>query len=254
MALSREGEGLGMGVPKGGASTRGRSLRRLLQPGLDAVVKTWRPFVLIQFGCLLMVVGYYTLPPIHRFCAVLADWKLRGGPVFAALSVAGAAVALPEIARRITRVPRDKPLTLADIAFQGGYFAALGITIDAFYSGLGALIGYDPTFRVVATKLACDMICFSGFFSMPIAVVLFAWRDADFRFRPAGALLANGGFWERYVPLIVTCWAFWLPVMACLYSLPVDLQFVFAVLAEAAWCLLLVTTASRTPEIDKTIA
>lgn len=229
-------------------------IKRILAPGVDAVVKNWRPFVAIQSATLLMVIAYYTVPAAQRACEVLAGWKAQGGVLFAALAVAGAAVFLPEIARRATKVPRDKPLTVADMCFQGGYFAVLGIAIDAFYRALGQVIGLNPTPQVVVIKVATDMIGFSGFLSMPLAVVLFAWRDADFDFREGARLLSGGGFWERYVPLIVTCWAFWLPVMACLYCLPVNLQFVFAVLTEAAWCLLLVTAASRVPEIDKTIA
>lgn len=229
-------------------------MKRILAPGWNAVVTNWRPFVAIQVVCLLFVIGYYTLEPIQRACAVLARWKTDGGLPFAALSVAIAAVVIPEIARRATKVPRDKPFTLADITFQFIYFAVLGLAIDALYRGLGILFGNNPSPLIVVEKLTFDMILFSGVFSMPMAVVLFAWRDADFKLRPAKALLKNGGFLERYVPLLVTCWAFWIPVMGCLYSLPVNLQFVFAVLAEAAWCLLLVTAASRAPAVDKTIA
>jgi hypothetical protein len=228
-------------------------MKRILAPGWNAVVKNWRPFVAIQVVCLLFVIGYYTLTPIENACAVLSRWKIQGGLPFAALSVAIAAVVIPELARRVTKVPRDKPLTLIDLTFQFIYFAVLGIAIDELYIGLGILFGSHPTPLVVAGKLCCDMLGFSGMFSMPMAVVLFAWRDADFNFKEGMQLLKNGGFWERYVPLLVTCWAFWIPVMGCLYSLPLDLQFVFAVLAEAAWCLLLVTAASRVPEVDKTI-
>jgi hypothetical protein len=210
--------------------------------------------VAIQAACALLVVGYYTIPQVQDACAILARWKAEGGLLFAALSVAVAAVVIPEIARRATKVPRDKPLTVGDVTFQFVYFAGLGLAIDTLYKGLGILFGNDPSPFVVFEKLCFDMLIFSGLFSMPLAVLLFAWRDADFKFPGALDRLKNGGFWERYVPLLITCWAFWFPVMACLYSLPVNLQFVFAVLAEAAWCLLLVSTASRLPEEDKIIA
>ena len=229
-------------------------MKRVLAPGWDAVVKNWRAFVAIQVVCILFVIGYYASKPIENACAVLARWKAEGGLLFAALSVAIAAVVLPEIARRVTKTPRDKPFTLGDVSFQFVYFAGLGLAINALYSGLGILFGNDPSPIVVVEKLCFDMFIFSGVFSMPMAVILFAWRDADFRLLPGLALLKKGGFLERYVPLLITCWAFWFPVMGCLYSLPLDLQFVFAVLAEAAWCLLLVTAASRVPEVDKTIA
>ena len=229
-------------------------MKRVLAPGVNAVVKNWRSFVAIQIVCVLFVVGYYTLKPIENSCAVLAEWKANAGLLGAALSVAIAAVIIPEIARRATRTPRDKPFTFTDVAFQFLYFAGLGIVIDTLYKGLGMWLGSEPTPAVVTEKVLFDMFIFSGFFSMPLAVVLFAWRDADFKFKLTGVLLRRGGFFERYVPLLVTCWAFWFPVMSCLYSLPVSLQFVFVVLAEAAWCLLLVTAASRAPEVDKTIA
>jgi hypothetical protein len=229
-------------------------MKRALAPGWNAVVTNWRPFVAIQIVCVLLVISYYMLPAVQRACTTLAELKANGGVLFAALSVAIAAVVIPEIARRLTRAPRDKPFTIGDLMFQFAYFAVLGIAIDALYRCLGVIFGDDPSPLIVLQKVLFDMILFSGVFSMPLAVVLFAWRDGDFKVRNAQSLLRKGGFWERYFPLIITCWAFWAPVMGCLYSLPVDLQFVFAVLAEAAWCLLLVTAASRTPDIDKTIA
>jgi hypothetical protein len=53
--------------------------------------------------------------------------------------------------------------------------------------------------------------------------------------------LRNGGFAKLYWPLMVTCWAFWIPVLACVYSMPKDMQFVLFICANAAWSLLLVT-------------
>jgi hypothetical protein len=145
----------------------------------------------------------------------------------------------------VTRVPRDRPLTLADAAFLLGYFALLGVMIDTLYRVLGLIFGDSPAPGVVLSKLAVDMVGFSGLISMPMAVLLFAWRDADYSVGGAARLLANGGFLRRYVPLIVTCCAFWVPVMMSIYSLPVPVQFLVAVLAEAAWSLLLVHMASK---------
>src|SRR5690349_1451164 len=112
-------------------------MKRILAPGWNAVILNWRAFVAIQVVCVLMVVAYYALPSVQSACAVLARWKEEGGIAFAALSVAIAAVIIPEIVRRATRTPRDKPLTFGDVLFQFLYFAGLGIAIDILYKGLG---------------------------------------------------------------------------------------------------------------------
>ena len=52
-------------------------MKRVLAPGWNAVVANWRPLVAIQFVCLLLVVGYYTLTPIQNACAVLARMRLE---------------------------------------------------------------------------------------------------------------------------------------------------------------------------------
>lgn len=228
-------------------------LARIFEPGRDAVVKNWRPFLAIQAACVVVVASYYAFAPVREAGSVLARWKFQGGLPFAAVSVAFAAVILPELARRLTRSPRDRPLTLADLVFQLGYFSFLGILLDLLYTVLARIVGAEPSLEVVLIKLTIDLTIFSALISMPLAVLLFAWRDADFSYAEARRILGGGGFLRRYSPVLVTCWAFWLPVLICLYSLPFGLQFVFSVLAEAAWCLLLVSTASRLPEEDKTV-
>ncbi|MBW7929038.1 MAG: hypothetical protein H3C58_13330, partial [Fimbriimonadaceae bacterium] len=47
------------------------------------------------------------------------------------------------------------------------------------------------------------------------------------------------------VPALIPCWAFWIPILICVYSLPANLQFVFALLAEAAWSILFVFIATN---------
>lgn len=223
------------------------TFRRLIQPGLDAVVANWRPFLLIQTCAAIVLIAYYTLAPVREFGETLAEFKRNGGIPFAAISVVFAAVFLPELARRITKTPRDKPFTWGDFGFQAAYFAFLGVLLDWFYSLLATVFGDTPAPGIVATKIAVDLIFLTAVFNMPLVTALFAWRDAGFEIKGARALLANGGFWQRYVPLLIGAWAFWLPVLVCLYSLPGSLQFVFSVLAEAAWCLLLVHLASKRP-------
>lgn len=201
--------------------------------------------MLIQATVVVLVVLYYTLPAAQAFGEVLSEWKARGGLWFPALSTALAAGLLPEVARRLAGGPRTRPFSMGELAFQLGYFAFLGVLIDRLYWILGVLFGDDPTLVVVLTKLACDLIIFSALLSMPLAVFLFAWKDTGFRFGRTFQMLSGGEFRRRYVPTLVLCWLFWGPVLAALYSMPVSLQFMLALLAEAAWALLIVHMATH---------
>jgi hypothetical protein len=201
--------------------------------------------VLIQSAIVVLVVLYYTVPSAQAVGEVIGEWKAKGGLWFPALSTALAAGLLPEVARLAVGGPRSRPFTAGELAFQLAYFGFLGVLIDRLYWVLGVLFGDNPSVGVVLIKTACDLIVFAGVISMPLAVFLFAWKDTGFRIGRTLQMLSRGEFMRRYVPTLVLCWLFWAPVLAALYALPVSLQFMMALLAEAAWALLIVHMATH---------
>lgn len=208
------------------------------------VVANWRAFVLIQAAAALVVVAYYVLPGVPAQMLALGHIKEQGGLAFAAISTALAGAILPMVARRLTGLGKGK-IDWADFAFQLATFALIGITVDLLYSGLAQLFGNVASPAVVLKKVLVDQLLYTPFISMPISTSAFLWKDAGFSLSRT-IELGRGGVWAaRYASLLITCWGFWLPVLACVYAMPTNLQFCLFLCAQGAWGLLLLAISGR---------
>jgi len=203
-----------------------------------AVVANWRPFLLVQMVALALVVAYYLVPGAASATAALAAFKVRGGFLFSGLGMAITGGLLPEVAKWVTRMP-SRRLGIGDLAFQMAVFAFLGVSIDALYRWLGHVFGLGATPQIVLEKVFFDQLFFAPFVSISFSTTVFLWRDAGFDLGRTRLEFRNGNWATRFTSLLVMCWAFWFPVLACVYAMPPNLQFCLGLCAQTAWGLLL---------------
>jgi hypothetical protein len=232
----------------GGSDARLRGAKRVrigeaIAAARAAVVANWRPFVLIQACAALLVVAYYAVPGAAAGTAWLATTKRSGGLPFSALSTAFAGAVLPVIAKRVTG--RREAFDFVDFLFQAAFFGFLGITVDLLYQLMAVIFGDVASPSVVFRKVLVDQFVYGPFISIPISTSAFLWKDAGFSFRRT-VLAGRDGVWtSRYAMLLISCWAFWIPVLACVYAMPTNLQFCLFLCAQGAWGLLLLAMSGR---------
>jgi hypothetical protein len=199
-----------------------------------------KPFLLIQTCAVAAVLAFYFVPWFHAAAEAAQRVKQAGGLPFSGLATALAGVVLPEAARWLTlrtRTPASK------LGFQALVFAVIGISVDLLYRGLAVLFGSEPSPAIVVKKVLCDQFVYSPSFSILLSTVAFLWQAQGFSFNRTREALSHGGFLRAYLPLLVTCWCFWIPVNAATYSLPAKVQFILFLCAQGAWSLLLVHIA-----------
>ncbi|AIE86308.1 hypothetical protein [Fimbriimonas ginsengisoli] len=218
-------------------------LAEAISAGRTAVTQNWRPFVLIQACAVLLVAAYYLLPGAPVATAWMAELKQRGGLPFSALTTAFAGAILPEIARRITR--RQGKFDGTDLVFQLVFFAFMGVIIDLFYRFLARVIGAGTTPDIVLKKVLVDQLLFGPLVTITISATVFLWKDAGFSFRRTVEASRNGVWVARFVSLVIVCWAFWIPMLVCVYAMPTNLQFCLFLCAQGAWGLLLLAMSGR---------
>ncbi len=224
---------------------RKASIARLLQPGAHALRANWRAFVLIQAFAVAVTILYYQWSSFAWAAGQLAAWKdATGGWLFAAVSTVLAGYGLPWIARRITRTPNLEP-GRANLFFQLGFFSMVGLIVEGLYRFQSFLFGSDLNFATLAQKTIFDLGVFTPFFMSPLTLTLFAWKAANFQWRPVWEAWSARFYMDRVVPLLIPNWAFWFPVLFCVYALPLDLQFCLFLLCFSAWSLLLVSISSQ---------
>jgi hypothetical protein len=215
------------------------SLFAPIKPAFRAVLANWKPMLLIQVCAAAIVIAYYQSSGMQSWCAGLADIKTRGGLVFSAVVGALAGGILPEIAKIVTG-ERKKVQSWREVLCVSFYFACMGVSIDIMYAWFGRVYGMGHEPVTVLKKTASDMGVFCPLIAVPTSVLLFTWKDRNFSWSSVKSALSGGGFLDLYVKMILPNWIMWIPVLGAVYALPVNLQFLMAELAEAAWSILVV--------------
>lgn len=212
------------------------TLRELAKPGIAAAKHNLRPILIFQALAVASVAGYYCIPAFQSAARSLALLKASAGLFGVAVATVVASIVIPELARRLLLRERT---SLASMLFQVLFFALIGMIIDVNYVVLAHFLGTEASAGLVVKKVLADQFIFSPLVSIPYSVTMFLWAESGFSVSRTVSRLRAGEFGKRYMPLLTMCWIFWLPVLCSVFSLPLDLQFVLFLFAQAAWSLML---------------
>jgi hypothetical protein len=224
----------------------------LFRPGLTAILKYWKPFLLIQACGLGVVIGYFNSESFRNAMDTLGQWKTAGGvAATAVLSIITGAL-IPELAKivalRMTTFDRAR---LTEIAHGALAFGLLGLIADPFYNALADRFPPDGTVWPPLIKMGIDQFLYSPFFTLPLFALIFTLRRHGWHLRAVWAELGPEWYVRRVVTLLIICWCYWIPMCLLMYSMPKELTFVFAMCAQAAWGLLILFAAANTPDATK---
>jgi hypothetical protein len=233
-------------IPRYDVATLAMSFLDLCRPGLLALRRYWKPFLLIEACGLAVVILYFKNNAVRQAADAIAAYKAAGGLPFAAAASALSGAIIPEIGKAVAlgdvRITRKR---IDDVTIHLVLFAGMGILADLFYSFLARLIGDEPTVGRIAGKMAIDQLLYSPFLTLPLIALIFTCRRCGWSLFRTAAELSTQWYLRRVVTLLLPCWCFWVPMTALMYSLPPSLTFCFAMFAQGAWCLLMVFVAQH---------
>lgn len=216
-------------------------LRQLFAPAKEAFKKYALPFLLLQFCAVAVVITYYIFPAFQEICARIEIWKVRGGIFFAAWTTALSGGILPEIAKSLTRTSEPNSLSrLKNTLFNCALFAIFGISVDLLFRFQGILFGYELNWQTILKKTLFDQFLSEPLYFTPIGVLFFEWRRQNFNLISTLRQINPAFYRDHILPLLSTVWLYWIPMVACIYALPENLQFPFYVCVNASWSLLLI--------------
>ncbi len=122
-------------------------------------------------------------------------------------------------------------------------FAANGVITDLQYRGMAVVFGHDTHFATAAKKTLADQFVTTPLYGTTYWLVVYAVRADRYRVWRTVPRLTPAWYGRTVLPLLVTGWAFWIPMVLLIYSLPGPLQFCLFLFAVAAWSLLMVAVA-----------
>jgi hypothetical protein len=231
------------------------TLASLLAPGMAAVRKYWRPFLLLQFSAFLLVLAYYGSNRVRLLCDQLSQSKEHAGLVFSAIAAAISGALLPELAKAV--VMDDRAITgkrVRDVAFAMAAFAGSGIIIDLQYRGLAWLFGHDTSPATIVKKVLVDQFVTTPIYGTPYWIVIYSLRARHYNLIDTIRQISPRWYGMHVLPLLISGWFFWIPMVSLIYSLPGPLQFCLFCFALAAWNLLMVFIATHEATADSTPA
>lgn len=221
-------------------------IRQLIQPGIDVVRRLWLPFVLVQLLGLALVVAYFQSSTVAGWCDAAGRVKQRFGLPFAAVAMSIASGIVPEIFKTITGVDRTfDRRRLSILLHNSGLFAIAGVTVDLLYSGLGNWLGESREWSTVATKVLIDQLGYTPFFAVPLISFSYTLRSNNYQIGKTLRAIDRGWYGREVLPVLIVCWAYWVPMVTLAYVLPVKLTLLYGLVASAASAILLTAIAGR---------
>jgi hypothetical protein len=222
------------------------SLGALLAPGVEAIRRSWKPFVLLQGLALLLVVGYFRNDAVRSVCEHLARLKDQWGLLYSAAAAVVAGVVLPELAKSVVGVQRtlDRQRRM-DIGFALGAFALNGVITDLQYRGLAVVFGADNDLGTVVWKVVTDQFVTTPLYGVPYWILAYRLRANRYSLARTLGEISPAWYVRKVLPLLIPCWFYWIPMVAMIYSLPGDLQLSLFAMALAAWSLVMIFIAQK---------
>ncbi len=229
------------------------NLREALATGLRAARVNFLPGLFLQFlmGC--FIAAYLLHDGTSAFLQRVGEIKEEVGYGFAFVSYMLSGALLPEVLK-IVFFQRGKP-TLDNFwrfAATGVFLGFMGMMVDFFYRCQNAWFGTGNDWQTILVKILVDQFLYSPFFANILCVVFFTLQAGRFSRATAASIFTPDFLTEKVLPVQIAGWAFWIPAVACIYSMPAQLQIPVAVLIQTFWVLMLTTITARQGEATGT--
>ena len=215
--------------------------------GIRSARALFRPGLVLQAAAFGLVLSYYFLPVAQDSFGHLARWRTEGSYVFSALASALCGGLLPFLYLRWSTSDRTA-YPWAHLIFFIVFWAWKGAEVDLLYRTLTALYGAGTGPATILRKVVTDQFGYNLLYAGPVGNLIFAWKDAGFRWAPVIADLKAGRWYARRVlPVLICVWAVWIPVVSCVYALPPALQIPLFNVVLCFWSLLFAHLTASQP-------
>ncbi len=217
--------------------------------GLHSARATALPGMVLITTAAAVVTAYYFSPPVHAALETFAGFRTRGGFLFSALATAFFAGLIPFLYLRFH--PRTSALhPWPHLIFFVVFWGYKGIEIDLLYRMQALLFGNQADWLTITKKMLVDQLIYNPFIAAPYGLMLYAWKDAGFRWvAPLADLRASRWYYRRVLPVMIAVWGVWVPTVCLIYALPLALQLPLNTLVNCFWVILfsLITLQQNRP-------
>lgn len=188
---------------------------------------------------LALFLAYVYHAPTREAMERLAEFKQRTGYLYTVISAMIAGGVIPEILRIVFfQKGRAQTRNLGNLAFTLPFWGVMAVAVDLFYQLQARMFGTDVDFTTVVIKVLVDQLGYTAFFATPVTCILYDWKQSGYRARTLLQAFRPGYYRTTALPVLITNWAVWIPLITILYCVPLSLQIPLFSLALSLWVLL----------------
>ncbi len=213
-----------------------------LRIGLSAAKRSMKPALCVWALMSAIAAIYYLVPASHIAFTSLNDFQNATGILFPFFGMGLAVGLLAETAKVV--MSKDRKWTSANThnaAFNFVMFGIMGVTSYYRYPMQEAVFGTGTSWQVLASKVAFDQFAWTVFLANPYQALLLLWKNHHYSWRKVTSqIFPFKAFWgTKMLPMLITNWAFWIPMAAIVYCFPIELQLPLSILAVAIWVIII---------------
>ncbi|MDX1680942.1 MAG: hypothetical protein R3242_09445 [Akkermansiaceae bacterium] len=218
--------------------------------GLAAARKSLKPALFVWALMTGIALLYYLVPASSGIFSALVEVQEQMGVWFPSVGMGLSVGIMVEVVRVLTspdkRWTRDNSISAL---FNFAIWSVMGVTQYFRYAWQVEVFGDGNSFSEVASKVAFDQFVWTVIFANPYQAILYLWKNCNYSWRAVARLATPlRTFWgTRMLPMLISNWAFWIPMAGLVYYFPPELQVPMAILAVTIWVILIsfLTATSR---------
>lgn len=221
--------------------------------GVQAARKTLLPALWVWSLMIGIALLYYLVPASQGMFSALVDFQNRMGIWFPSVGMGLSVGILVEVVRVGLSQPRRwRHENTVNAGFNFIIWSIMGVTQYYRYAWQVEVFGAGNSFAELATKVAFDQFVWTVLFANPYQAILYLWKNCGFSWRAVARLAVPfRTFWgTRMLPMLISNWAFWIPMAFLVYYFPPELQVPMAILAVTIWVILLSFLTSTSQRDD----
>lgn len=206
--------------------------------GLECARRLTLPGLVIVSAAALVVTSYYHVPVVTAWLDGVARFRGQCGWWYAPAAQGLFAGLIPFLYLHFHPATRAAHPARHAVFFLG-FWAYKGFEVDTLYQLQAGMFGEGPGLASVLPKMLFDQLVYNGLFAAPVAVLVYGWKDAGFRWaEPLADFRAPRWYYRRVFPVMIAVWGVWVPTVCCIYALPLALQIPLSSLVNCFWVIL----------------
>ncbi|MDQ8195996.1 Mpv17/PMP22 family protein [Coraliomargarita sp. SDUM461004] len=224
-------------------------VRLSIYKGATAIKRNSVPAMFTLSLMALLAWAYNSIPSVNSFFHQVSILKQTMGIAFPILAAGLSVGLISECYAYFSSSTRR--WTMQNTLNFGFLFLTFGIMSAAkepIFVLLANLYGAGNDTTVLVKKMLFDQFVWTVFLACPYQTLLFSWKNHGFSLQKMKLECPTFSefFAVKMLPVLLSNWAFWIPMSVIIYSFPTNLQLPVSIIAISLWvCILNLLTKSE---------